>query len=62
MVLDFLDTEPAVAAIIIYDEEQDAFPGDPWAPQKAFMKQIERLDNACGLIAWIHAIFNTEAQ
>ena len=29
MVLDFLDTEPAVAAIIIYDEEQDAFPGTP---------------------------------
>ena len=26
------------------------------------MKQIERLDNACGLIAWIHAIFNTDAR
>ena len=50
-----------VAAIVTYKRlkrEEDVELGDPSLEMDYYMKQTGKLDNACGIIASIHAIFN----
>mmetsp|Transcript_13326 Transcript_13326/g.13110 ORF Transcript_13326/g.13110 Transcript_13326/m.13110 type:complete len:111 (-) Transcript_13326:292-624(-) len=53
--------QPTVAAIVTYErikKEEDKALGDPATEMDYYMKQTGTLDNACGIIACIHAIFN----
>lgn len=55
---DFLHPQ---AILLTYSNVDQAFPGTP-ATAPVFIKQIEGLGNACGLIACLHAIGNLGAD
>jgi ubiquitin carboxyl-terminal hydrolase L3 len=63
MIIDFLDTEPAEAAVLIYDDTEDVFRGEFLSGTGlSHIRQIEKLDNACGLLACLHAVLNSAAR
>ena len=55
---DFLHPQ---AILLTYSNVNEAFPGTP-ATTQYFIKQIQGLGNACGLIACLHAIGNLNAD
>ena len=54
--------QPIHATIVCYErlkKEEDVQLGSADTPVNFYMKQSGTLDNACGIIACIHAAFNT---
>jgi Ubiquitin carboxyl-terminal hydrolase, family 1. len=59
-----LDEEVSGSALILVyrNAGQDpAFNGTP-VPSRYYIKQVEALDNACGLLAGLHGILNSDAE
>jgi ubiquitin carboxyl-terminal hydrolase L3 len=55
---------PVVAVIANVErlgKSEDKARGDPAVAMPFYMKQTEKLDNACGIIACLHAVYNSAA-
>lgn len=57
--------QPVYAVILAYErtnKQADKDNGDPNNQVDYYMKQTSELDNACGVIACLHSIYNNDIQ